>query len=308
MSGIASSGIETGGLMTAEAIGLLRSGATPEAAWWEAFGVGVDGDGAPEVGGIDLDEATALRAAGRLAHRSGAPLADILERIEEAERGRRRAAAAREVALAGPRASARVLLWLPAVGWFFALILDPGAATVLVATPLGWLLLVMGGGMWWVGSAWLRRMVACAEAAGSDATQVVLPLVLVEAAVVSGLDVRSALADVGHALGPGGAGLVGVSESLAAGAAWSEAWEGAGFAALDRALRSSWFRGASPAAMLRAAQDAIVEGGREAAEREAARLGVRATLPLSLCLLPAFIVLGVMPLVVALVTGIGMGW
>ncbi|MCJ7827246.1 MAG: hypothetical protein MUP36_03290, partial [Demequinaceae bacterium] len=220
----------------------------------------------------------------------------------------RRAAAAREVALAGPRASARVLLWLPAVGWVFALALDSGAARVLLATPLGWFLLAIGGSLWWGGRAWLRHLVAHAEAAGSDAASMALPLALMEAAVGSGLDIRSALADVGWAIEPGGEWLTRVAEALGRGDPWSEAWEGAGHPAIERALKSSWHRGASPVATLRATREAIVEKGREDAEREAGRLGVGATLPLALCLLPAFVVIGVVPLVVALAIGVGQEW
>lgn len=304
------SGCAADGLRTMEAIGLLRSGATPEATWWEAFGVGVDSEGAPEVGGLDPAETEALRAAGRLACRSGAPLADVLERIEEAERGRRRAGSAREVALAGPRASARVLLGLPVVGWVFAVVLDPGVVGILVATPLGWILLALGGALWAGGRSWLRRLVARAEAAGSEAAPAALVLALVEAAVASGLDIRTAIAEVGRAMGAEGEALSSVADRLTQGEGWSAAWGEAGgrLWPLERALRSSWFRGASPAPTLRAAREAIVEKGREEAEREAARLGVGATLPLALCLLPSFVVVGVIPLVVAMASGISSEW
>jgi len=302
------------GSATMEAIGLLRSGATPEVAWRESFGVEVDVDGAPRLEGEaragprGRREAEALRAAGRLAHRSGAPLADVLERIDNAERARRRAEAAREVALAGPRASARVLLWLPAVGWIMALVIDPGAVRIVGATPLGWGCLAVGGCLWWAGRAWLRSLVRRAESAGDGAGPEALPFALLEAAVGSGLDIRTAVGEVGAALGAAGGALVTVTERLGRGEPWPQAWEGSGRSTLERALRSAWFRGASPVPMLEATRQAIVERGREDAEAEAGRLGVKATLPLAVCLLPAFIVLGVLPLVVSLAAGVGRGW
>lgn len=301
------------GLATMEAIGLLRSGATPQMAWEEAFGVEVDKDGAPEFahdGGIrieNVDEAAALRAAGRLAHRSGAPLADVLERIDRAERARREAETAREIALAGPRTSARVLLWLPAVGWAMALAVDTDAARVVATTPLGWGLLAVGGSLWWVGRLWIRRMVGRAEQVGSDAGAEALSFALLEAAIGSGLDVRTAIDEVGVAMGFQGRALTGVAHRLSRGVPWPQAWEGSRCASLERALRSAWFRGASPIPMLEATRRAIVEQGREEAEREAGRLGVRAALPLSLCLLPAFVTLGVLPLIVALASGMELG-
>jgi tight adherence protein B len=306
------------GFATMEAIGLLRSGATPEAAWWEAFGASVEPDGAPglvipgrasrgSTDAITPHESEALRAAGRLAHTAGAPLADVLACIEETNRSRRRAEAAREAMLAGPRASATVLLWLPVVGWVVAVVLDPGAARILFGTPLGWGLLLLGGALWCSGRAWLKRMIARAEKAGSGAGPASLPLALAEAAVGAGLDVRSALAVTGIAIGPDvGDHLQRVAGGLAEGQAWTSAWAEVPEALepLERALRSSWLRGASPGPTLRATREAIIEKGRAEAERAAGRLGVAATLPLSLCLLPAFVVVGVMPLVVALASGI----
>jgi tight adherence protein B len=304
----------SGGLKTMEAIGLLRSGASPAEAWWEAFGVGVEADGAPafSLPGAakseeDVVEVLALRAAGRLACRAGAPLADVLERIEEAERGRRRTEAAREAALAGPRASATVLMWLPAVGWVFAVALDPRAARILLASPLGWTLLAIGGALWMGGRAWLKRLVSRAEAAGLDAAPAAFPLALAEAAVGAGLDVRAAMEEVGVALGgESGEGLVRASARLAAGDTWTRAWAESPVALepLERALRSSWLRGASPAPTLSATREAIIELGRLDAEKAAARLSVSATLPLTLCLLPAFVVVGVLPLVVAMASGL----
>lgn len=292
-----------------EAIGLLRAGATPTEAWRESFGVDVDADGAPKIDdAAHLDGAVALRAAGRLAHRSGAPLAQVLETIEEAERGRRRAEDARDAALAGPRASTRVLMILPAIGWLFAVALDPGAAHVLVATGLGWALLGVTGSLWWTGGWWLRRMVSHAERAGADAGPASLPLALAEAAVGAGLDVRSCLGEVGHALAsPTGADLEVVAHRLADGETWARAWRDADptTAPLERAMRSAWLRGASPGPTLRAARESVIETGRRAAEQAAARVGVMATLPLALCLLPGFIAVSVVPLIVSLVAGFG---
>ena len=296
------------GLSTMEAIGMLRSGATPQAAWWEAFGASVGADGAPALDSLAGHEATALQAAGRLAHRTGAPLADILERVEECARARRSAEAAREVALAGPRASARVLLLLPAVGWVFAVALDPRAARILVASPFGWGLLALGAGLWFAGRAWLGRLVDRAEVAGSDAAPAALLLALAEGAISCGLDVRGAVREVGSAVGgQTGSALEAVAERLASGASWTRSWGEPlnALAPLERALRSAWLRGASPAPTLAAARAAVVEGGRSAAERAAGELGVRATLPLALCLLPCFVVVGVLPLVAALAMGFG---
>jgi len=298
-----------GSLAATEAIGLLRSGATPAMAWREAYGVGVGSDGAPDIPPTDPSE-RALRAAGRLAHRSGAPLADILETVVVTERSRERAEVARALALAGPEASGLVLQWLPIAGWALAAAVDTASLRILAETPLGWILLGVGGGLWFAGRRWIRALTATAREAGRESEPAALPLALAEAAVGAGLDLRSAIEAVGMAVGGDeGAELVGVARALASGATWDAAWAEAGpsIEPLGRALRSSWTAGASPVPVLAAARESAIERARAEAERAAAVLGVRVALPLALCLLPAFVVVGVVPLLLAVAGSTGIG-
>ena len=308
-----------GSLAATEAIGLLRSGASPAFAWREAYGVGVGPDGAPDIGAGDptasdpaaSDPAVrALRAAGRLAHRSGAPLADVLETVVATERARERAEVARELALAGPEASGMVLQWLPVAGWALAAAVDTASLRILAGTPLGWLLLALGGGLWLAGRRWIRALTATAREAGAEGGPAALPLALAEAAVGAGLDVRSAIDAVGTAMGGDeGARLVAVARDLASGATWEGAWAETGptLEPLGRALRSSWTAGASPVPVLAAATESAIERARADAERAAAVLGVRVALPLALCLLPCFVVVGVVPLLLAVAGSTGIG-
>jgi tight adherence protein B len=299
-----------GGFLAAtEAIGLLRSGASPAVAWREAYGVGVGIDGAPDVSASDPSE-RALRAAGRLAHRSGAPLADVLETVVATERARERAEVARALALAGPEASGLVLQWLPVAGWALAAAVDTASLRILARTPLGWMLLALGGGLWLAGRRWIRALTEAAREAGMEGEPAALPLALAEAAVAAGLDVRSAIDAVGTAIGGDeGVRLVAVARALASGAAWEAAWAetGPSIEPLGRALRSSWTAGASPVPMLAAARESVIERARADAERAAAVLGVRVALPLALCFLPAFVVVGVVPLLLAVAGSTGIG-
>lgn len=298
-----------GSLAATEAIGLLRSGAPPATAWREAYGVGVGSDGAPEIAAAD-PSARALRAAGRLAHRSGAPLADVLDTVVATERSRERAQVARALALAGPEASGLVLQWLPVAGWALAAAVDTASLRILVRTPLGWMLLGVGGGLWLAGRRWIRALTATAREAGMEGEPAALPLALAEAAIGAGLDLRSAIEAVGISVGGDeGAELVGVARELTSGATWEAAWSGAGPVTepLGRALRSSWTAGASPVFLLAAARETVVERSRAEAERAAAVLGVRVALPLALCLLPAFVVVGVVPLLLAVAGSTGIG-
>ncbi|WP_436798913.1 hypothetical protein [Micromonospora aurantiaca (nom. illeg.)] len=96
--------------------------------------------GLPADGGADDGPgrvARLARAAGRLADRTGAPLADLLERIEADARAADRGLAAAAAQAAGARATAWLLAALPlgGIGLGYGIGVDPVA--VLLHTPVG---------------------------------------------------------------------------------------------------------------------------------------------------------------------------
>ncbi|MEU8316468.1 hypothetical protein [Micromonospora sp. NPDC048887] len=96
--------------------------------------------GLPVDGGADAGPgrvARLARAAGRLADRTGAPLADLLERIEADARAADRGLAAAAAQAAGARATAWLLAALPlgGIGLGYGIGVDPVA--VLLHTPVG---------------------------------------------------------------------------------------------------------------------------------------------------------------------------
>lgn len=128
---------------------------------------------------------------------------------------------------------------------------------------------------------------------------------LLDAACSAGASVPGALAAVGSAIaGERGAALSAAASRLVLGASWDEAWSGAERALepVAGALRPSWEDGVAPAGTLRAVA-AGVRRERRARELEAAgRLGVRLVLPLGLCHLPAFVLVGLVPVLVSMTT------
>ena len=133
---------------------------------------------------------------------------------------------------------------------------------------------------------------------------------LLGAALGSGAGVPRALEAVGRSVGGAdGAGLVRAAAALLLGAGWSQAWDRvpARLWPVADALRPAWVHGAPPADALRVAGDQLVQEGRARSRTAAARLGVRLVLPLGLCLLPAFVLLGLVPVIVALGSGLGAG-
>ncbi len=153
----------------------------------------------------------------------------------------------------------------------------------------------------------MRRLVRVARAV-PDAT--ILVLHAVRAAMASGADVASALAAVSLALSPERAfaaeaqRMRAVALALAGGEAWESAWADAGLPALENALRLPWERGALAAPLLVAFAQGESLSQRRAAQVAAGELAVRLTLPLAACLLPAFVVMGIVPLIVALIGGL----
>lgn len=134
-----------------------------------------------------------------------------------------------------------------------------------------------------------------------------LPLLLdlVEALCRSGASVPHALAGAGAAAGGRrGALLRDVAGAVVLGAPWGEAWASAlaevpALGPLERALRPAWEEGVAPSAALAATADALRRDRDGRAAAAAGRLGVRLVLPLGLCHLPAFVLVGLVPVLVS---------
>lgn len=128
---------------------------------------------------------------------------------------------------------------------------------------------------------------------------------LASASLRAGSSVPAMLRALANALGEDSevgvrdsAGLDEVAHMLIYGASWEEAWRDVrGYVMLRDCLRPAWVDGAAPIPLLdRAARTFRLTRQRRAKEA-AARLGAKLVLPLGLCFLPAFILLGVVPVV-----------
>ncbi len=106
-----------------------------------------------------------LAAAWQVAALTGAGLAAALEQLATAGRAddeqRRRLA----VQLAGPRATARLLAALPAFGLLLGSALGAAPLRVLLGTPVGWGLAVLGAGLDGLGLWWTARLARAVERA-----------------------------------------------------------------------------------------------------------------------------------------------
>ncbi|MFD6443486.1 type II secretion system F family protein [Promicromonospora sp. NPDC060204] len=290
-----------------QVVALLKAGSPPGAAWSRAAGVGVDLAGVPDVDALGRvlgpRHAEAVVAATRLALDVGAPLGRVLEQVAATLVAEAEAQAERAAALAGPRTTGRLLMWLPVAGGLLGWVL--GADPVGTATDggVGTGALVAGVVLLVVGRVWSDRLVATAGGAERPGVDVQVVLELLAAAMRSGAGVPRALQAVGTAVdGPDGQVLVRAAHALVLGAAWERAWAHApeALGPVVHALRGAWLDGAAPGEALRAA-GAEVRHVRSAASRTAAaRLGVRLVLPLGVCYLPAFVLVGLVPVLLAL--------
>ncbi|GEL95789.1 type II secretion system F family protein [Cellulomonas composti] len=179
-----------------------------------------------------------------------------------------------------------VLSAVVAVPWFAARRVGPGRA---------------GGGP---GAAQARRGGRARRGAEPDRPDPVAVLDLVDAALSAGAAVPRALEAVGAAVGgDDGAALSRAGAALVLGASWQVAWAGSpAVAAVVRdALRPAWTTGVAPGPALRARAARERRERRRRARTQAGALAVRLVLPLGLCFLPAFVLLGLAPLVLGLV-------
>lgn len=106
-------------------------------------------------------------AAARLAQRTGAPLADVIDVVVAGIAEAGESEALRRTALAGPRASARLLAWLPLAGLGLGTVVGADPVAVLLGGGIGGLCLVLGAALFLLGRSWVRALVADAERSAS---------------------------------------------------------------------------------------------------------------------------------------------
>ena len=313
-------------LLTAEVSTRLRAGAPASSAWeraLERIGVG-SAVGTDDVYPRALDEwacepprwrsllmrarspdAAAARASAasvvvacRFSHGLGAPLADVLDAIGDAIDDAQAVEEARRVASAGPLMSARVLAGLPLVGVTAALALGASPWGFYTSGTPGVVCASLGVLAWVAGVASCRRILArCrrADASGGD-TDAALACDLIASALACGASIPRALDALADACAQ--EPLAWTASSLRLGATWEQAWEEAPTWAdpLRDALEASWTAGTAPEGMLARCASWERRARLVDAKTRAEELSVRLVGPLGAFFLPAFLLLGIAPL------------
>ncbi|MEV7506102.1 type II secretion system F family protein [Streptomyces sp. NPDC093018] len=195
--------------------------------------------------------------------------------------------------------------WLPPVG-------AAGGVWVLAGGIVGALLGLGAGAVLWR----LRVSRAAGGAAAVDTAEAArqLPLAadLLAACIAAGAGPVAAAQAVGEALGgPVGQALARGAAEIRLGGTPADAWRGLaalpGAGALARLLERAGESGLPAAApVARIASDTRAEWGRTATAR-ARRAAVLISAPVGLCFLPAFVAIGVLPVVIGLAGGVMAG-
>lgn len=132
---------------------------------------------------------------------------------------------------------------------------------------------------------------------------------LLAAALSAGAAPADAVDAVSRALaGPGAVRLGRVSARLALGADPAQVWSDLGrdpeLGPLGRTMARAHTTGGSVVTPVQQLADELADRARAEVEDRARSVGVKAALPLGLCLLPAFVLIGIVPLVVGLLSRI----
>jgi tight adherence protein B len=219
----------------------------------------------------------ALAAVWAVAAHTGAPLSATLDRAATVLRGLAESAREVEIALAGPTATSRVVLALPAVGVLLGVLLGFDMAQAFASAP-GLVCVALAGILISVAVRWNRRLLLWAREI--DATPGI-GFELVAVALAGGGSVDGAVAVVADACTLSGLEL---RDDV------------------DAVLEFATAAGVPVIALLRAEADQARREARSAAAMRAARLESRLLLPLGVCVLPAFVLVGVVPIAVAILS------
>ncbi|WP_431071262.1 type II secretion system F family protein [Microbacterium phyllosphaerae] len=264
---------------------LLQAGAVPVVAWRHLASIGdmhaesivarID-SGAPLVAAIEAEGGAwqDLAAAWEVATTVGAPLAEVLRMIAETLRDAASAADDVRIALAEPAGTARLLLWMPFAGLLLGFALGFDTVGVIVGTPAGagcvvaGLLLVLAARMWT--ARLLRRARPEPGTPGMRAE-------LMAVALSGGASIPRALR------------LVEESPASRIG----------DDARIRSVLDLSHSAGVPAGELLRASAGQERHASRVDGRMRAAKLSTKLLIPLGVCTLPAFLLLGVAPLLLS---------
>jgi Flp pilus assembly protein TadB len=199
--------------------------------------------------------------------------------------------------------------WMRRWRWCWCLLAGSAAASFVSGTVGLVAGVCVAGATWW----WIGRAEPASERRRRESVERDLPALvhLLAAALDSGSPVSDSVSLVCRAYpGAGADVLVKVHQRLSLGvepgAAWRVLVDDPRLAPLGRAMIRAERSGASVTDEVARLADELSRRARASVEERARAVGVKAAVPLGLCLLPSFVLIGIVPLVVSLLQSLSL--
>ncbi|MBV7363043.1 type II secretion system F family protein [Actinomycetaceae bacterium TAE3-ERU4] len=230
---------------------------------------------------------------------TGTNLSQTLDSLAQIYESKADAWAEQKAILAGPQASAKLLAVLPAIAGFAGEISGLKTIQILLGENIGWVLLAVGIAFNLIG--WLMSRYLCQKCAAESSSEYLEKLStvceLTKISMSAGIGLAQTLQSVGK--NQKMPGLVHLAEEIENGQTPQTPSSNLD-AQLWKVLKNNWEEGIDPSAQLEQLIVTAQRNQRLKIRTNAARLGVKLTLPLALCYLPAFVFLGIAPTVIGL--------
>jgi tight adherence protein B len=215
----------------------------------------------------------------------GAPMAQSMRRLALALREGAGVVRDIQASLVGPQSASKMILYLPIAALGLGALLGFNSLEFLLFRPLGWGCLLFSSLLIYSGAKWSTILTIRATPLSWNPG---LRAELTAMALGGGASLDRAVGLVTKELGDG-----------------MDAGE---TAAIGRVLALAEDAGVPAAELLRAEAERQRYEARAAGQAGAQRLGIQLLLPLGLCILPAFVLVGVVPLIVSVLSSTSFGF
>lgn len=218
-----------------------------------------------------------------LATKLGGPVVFALSRLADVFDRQQRNLSEVQLAFAGPQSTSRLVTWLPVVALFLAQLVGMNPSRAIFASPAGLLSVCIGSGLLVLGHQWSKRLLSKALPDTAD------PGAYIDCVLIglqAGLPLQQAREQA------------------------AEMWAGADRnqlaerdeIALGEAAELSRKSGAALTEILLATADRFRDELRFEISNRIAKLGIRLMIPLGVAVLPAFILIAIVPIAVSLLS------
>jgi tight adherence protein B len=218
-----------------------------------------------------------------LAFQIGGPITLTLERLAEVFDRQQKNLSEIQLAFAGPQATARLVSWLPLAALALAQLVGMNPLGAITGSIAGLVSVLLGAGLLAVGQRWSKRLLEKADSKSLD------PGAFIDAVLIglqAGLPLRkSELAAKEHFK-----------------VVFQQAVTEREIAVIKSVAELARDSGAALTKILAAEADQLREQERYEISEKIARLGIRLMIPLGVAVLPAFILIAIVPIAISLLS------